>query len=62
METEHGDINRSNPTDNISTNDSLDSNRVSDDMELDQDTNKKTSSKNVSHCYRLLLAGYYVYD
>jgi len=45
METEHGDINCSNPTDNISTNDSLDSNRVSDDMELDQDTNKKPRSK-----------------
>lgn len=45
METEHGNINRSNPTDNISTNDSLDSNRVSDDMELDQDTNKKPRSK-----------------
>ena len=41
METEHGDINCSNPTDNISTDDYMDSNRVSDDMELDQDTSKK---------------------
>ena len=45
METEHGDINCSNPTDNISTDDSLDSNRVSNDMELDQDTNKKPRPK-----------------
>jgi len=45
METEHGDINCSNPTDNISTDDSLDSNRVSDDMELDQNTNKKPRPK-----------------
>ena len=45
METEHGDINCSNPTDNISTDDNLDSNRVSDDMELDEETSKKPRPK-----------------
>ena len=45
METEHGNINRSNTTDSINTDDCLDSNRVPDDLELDKETSKKPRPK-----------------